>query len=73
MKGGLALVAKPGLVHRPTGVICPVCTQFFGFDFRPMVTIQPTHCLVLSSGSLVIDNPVIVCAQCRERGVETIL
>lgn len=73
MKGGLALVVKPGLVHRPTGVVCPTCTSHFGFEFRPKVTIQPQHCFVLASGSVVIDNPVIVCAQCRDRGVETIL
>lgn len=73
MKPHLALVVTPAAPHRPTGVICPVCTSFFGFPFRPKVSIQPTECFVLASGSVVIDNPVIVCAQCRERGVETIL
>lgn len=37
------------------------------------VTIRPQPALRMASGTIVIENPVVICATCADRGVETIL
>lgn len=64
---------QPGTIARAGGVECPRCSEFFGFLFRPTVSIKPQRALRLSTGTIVIENPTVVCAICADRGVETIL
>lgn len=74
MPAHLTIVPKAGGEQpRPSGVVCPVCSDHFGFRFRPLVTIKPAPALRLASGSIVIDDPTVICAICAERGIETVL
>jgi len=58
---------------RPVRLRCPACSDRLGVDHRPRVTIRPQHALVLASGTVILENPTIVCATCAGRGVETVL
>ena len=66
----LPLPAQP---PRPSLLVCPRCTKLLGVVHHPRVTIKPQVALVLGSGAVLIENPVIVCATCASRGEETVL
>ena len=58
---------------RPRRLSCPACTELLKVEHRPRVQIKPSFPVVLASGAIIIENPVILCATCLTRGVETIL
>jgi hypothetical protein len=72
MSRALVIVPPPQL--RISGVHCPVCAEHFGIpNFRPKATIRPQAAYRLPSGTIVIENAVVVCSHCRDRGLETLL
>ncbi len=66
----LILSTKP---ERPVRLTCAPCSELLGVTHRPRVTIRPVHALVTAAGTIIIENPVILCATCLNRGVETVL
>lgn len=72
--GHLALVhSSPAPGSYPEGVVCGPCSEYFGFAFKPMVTIKPQRAMRQPDGSIALDQPVILCSQCERRGHRTIL
>lgn len=80
MEGGglvsaaLVIVPRRSDEPRPSGLTCLACAEYFGMPgFRPKVTIKPQNGLRLPSGQIVLEDAVVVCAHCLQRGVDTVL